>query len=129
MKPTAAPAAGTSAISAGPISLVIDAPTLPAPNMPSAKPWRWRSAQAAFQAMPTENELPAMPKKNAHTISSVNVVRIRNEKQSGSRSPATARTVRRRPPIRSVRMPSGRRKIDPLSTAIAVSQENFTVSR
>ena len=51
-------------MSAGPMSLVTDAPTLPAPKMPSAKPWR-ASAQAAFQAIPTENEFPASPSQNA----------------------------------------------------------------
>ncbi len=66
--------AGTRAISPGPISLVTDAPTLPAPNTPSANPWRSRDDQAAFHAMPIENELPAMPKKNAHTISCGNDV-------------------------------------------------------
>src|SRR6266700_4794870 len=35
----------------------------------------------------------------------------------------------RRPPTRSVRMPNGRRQIEPLSTAIAVSQENWILLR
>jgi hypothetical protein len=45
--------------------LVIEAPTLPAPNVPSAKPCRPRSKYVAFHAMPTENALPAMPNANA----------------------------------------------------------------
>jgi hypothetical protein len=43
------------------MSLVSEAPTLPAPKVPSANPWRSRENQAAFQAMPAENELPARP--------------------------------------------------------------------
>ena len=64
------PAAGTAAIRNGPTSLVTDAPTLPAPNTPSARPWRAFGNQAAFQAMPTENELPATPYIKAHASNS-----------------------------------------------------------
>src|SRR4029077_1998171 len=64
----------TSAIKAGAISLVIDAPTLPAPNTPRAKPWRSRSDQAAFQAMPTEKEFPPSPRKKAQASSPLKVV-------------------------------------------------------
>jgi hypothetical protein len=59
------PAAGTSAISDGPTSFVTEAPTLPAPNVPSATPCFSRGNQAAFQAMPTEKALPLMPKHSA----------------------------------------------------------------
>ena len=52
-------------MSAGPMNLVTDAPTLPAPNTPSARPWCWRGHQAETQAMPTLNELPAKPTRNA----------------------------------------------------------------
>jgi hypothetical protein len=126
MKPM--PLAGTSAMRAGPINFVIDAPTLPAPNTPSAKPWRWRSAQAAFQAIPIEKELPAMPNKNAHTSNWVKVV-ARATISVGTAVISTSSVSRRRPPTRSVRMPRGRRQIEPLRMAIAPSQENCTVSR
>ena len=68
--------------------------------------------------MPTENELPAMPKQNAHTISWVNVV-ARATSSVGTAVASSSSVIRRRPPTRSVRMPSGSRQIDPLRTAIA----------
>jgi osmoprotectant transport system permease protein len=57
-------------ISAGPMNLVTEAPTLPAPNTPSANPCRLRGYQAEFQAMPTLKELPANPTRKASTSSS-----------------------------------------------------------
>jgi len=45
--------------------LVTDAPTLPAPNVPSATPCRSRLNHAEFQAMPTENALPLIPNRSA----------------------------------------------------------------
>ena len=59
---------------AGPISLVTEAPTLPAPKTPSAKPCCERGNQALFQAMPSTNELPAKPMRKARTKSIVGVV-------------------------------------------------------
>jgi hypothetical protein len=59
MTPPKYPAAGTAAIRNGPTSFVTDAPTLPAPKTPSAKPCFARGNQAAFQAMPTESRLAA----------------------------------------------------------------------
>ena len=57
---------------AGPMSLVTEAPTLPAPNTPSAKPCCVRGNHALFQAMPElKNELPAKPMRNASTNSIV----------------------------------------------------------
>ena len=58
-------------MSAGPISLVTEAPTLPAPKTPRANPWRPRGVQAAFQAIPTLNEFPANPARKANTRSAV----------------------------------------------------------
>jgi hypothetical protein len=47
------------------MNFVTDAPTLPAPNTPRAKPWwRW-GHQALVQAMPTLNALPANPTRKA----------------------------------------------------------------
>ena len=63
--PPRKPAAGTAAISAGPMNFVTDAPTLPAPKTPSAKPWCSRGHHALTQAMPTLNALPARPTRNA----------------------------------------------------------------
>ena len=124
--PPSSPAAGTSVISAGPMSLVTDAPTLPAPNMPSANPCRCRLAQAAFQAMPTENELPATPKQQrADQQACVRVV-ARDDQEAGDGRREQQRDHHRagrrsdRPGCRA-----GRRQIDPLSTAIAASQENW----
>ncbi|MCU0314545.1 MAG: hypothetical protein MUC84_10865 [Solirubrobacteraceae bacterium] len=51
--------------SVGASSFVIDAPTLPAPNTPSAKPWWSAGYQAETQAMPTANEVPARPTPSA----------------------------------------------------------------
>ncbi len=61
-----------AAISGGPMNLVIDAPTLPAPKTPSARPCRCLEYQAAFHAVPTENRLPAKPTRNASTSSDAN---------------------------------------------------------
>ncbi|OLT40148.1 hypothetical protein BJF86_04870 [Serinicoccus sp. CNJ-927] len=58
-----------AAMIGGPMNLVTDAPTLPAPKSPRAKPCRSRGAQAAFQAMPTLKALPAKPTRNASTSS------------------------------------------------------------
>ena len=66
IEPPNMPAAGTNAISGGPISLVTDAPTLPAPKVPSATPWRCAENQAEVHATPLVNELPARPKNSAH---------------------------------------------------------------
>jgi hypothetical protein len=60
-----------AAISGGPMNLVTDAPTLPAPNTPSARPCRSLLYQAEFHAVPTENRLPAKPTRNASTSSQV----------------------------------------------------------
>ena len=57
INPPAIPAAGVSAISAGPIILVIDAPTFPAPKVPSATPWRCCGNHAEFHDIPTLKEL------------------------------------------------------------------------
>ena len=46
-------------------SLVTEAPMLPAPKTPSAKPWRSLGNQAAFHEMPTLNRLPANPTRKA----------------------------------------------------------------
>jgi hypothetical protein len=59
------PAAGTATMRAGPMNFVTDAPTLPAPKTPSANPCRFCGHQALTQAMPTLNELPAKPTRNA----------------------------------------------------------------
>ena len=66
MKPPMYPAAGTATISAGPMNLVTEAPTLPAPKMPECEALvlRWPPRRAT-QAMPTLNELPANPTRNA----------------------------------------------------------------
>ena len=56
-----------AAMTGGPMNLVTDAPTLPAPKMPRARPCRPFENQAEFQATPTENELPAKPTRNART--------------------------------------------------------------
>ena len=56
-------------MSAGPINLVTDAPTFPAPKTPRAKPWCARGHHAATHAMPTLNELPAKPTRKARTSS------------------------------------------------------------
>ncbi len=128
MRPPSRPAAGTRVISAGPMSLVTDAPTLPAPNVPSANPCFCRLAHAAFQAMPTENELPATPSSSAQIIRPPKVV-ARETRKQGIAVAISSAMKRRRPPTRSVRIPKGRRQIDPLSTAIAVSQENWILSR
>jgi hypothetical protein len=53
----------------GPMNFVTEAPTLPAPKTPSAKPCRSRPYHAAFHAMPTEKRLPAKPTRNARTRS------------------------------------------------------------
>src|SRR5262245_23635214 len=50
--PPNSPVAGMTAINGGPISLVTDAPTLPAPKTPSANPRRSFGNQAAVQAIP-----------------------------------------------------------------------------
>src|SRR5205823_1790021 len=52
MAPPRTPAAGIRAMSGGPINLVTDAPTLPAPKTPRASPCRSLGNQAAVQAMP-----------------------------------------------------------------------------
>ena len=51
----------------GPMNLVTEAPTLPAPKTPSANPWCSRGCQAEFHAIPELKELPAKPTKNART--------------------------------------------------------------
>jgi hypothetical protein len=61
---------GTNTIS----SFVPAAPTLPAPNIPSAVPLRLGGNHAEFHAMPTEKLLPATPNRTAQIISSVYVV-------------------------------------------------------
>ena len=58
-----------AAIRGGPMNFVTDAPTLPAPKMPSAKPCRPRLNHAEFHAVPTEKELPAKPTRKARTSS------------------------------------------------------------
>ena len=52
-----------------PDDFVTEAPTLPAPNSPRAKPWCSRGCHAEFQAMPAENALPANPTRKASTRS------------------------------------------------------------
>ena len=54
---------------AGPMSLVTEAPTLPAPKTPSANPCCERGNHALFQAMPLLKELPAKPMRKASTKS------------------------------------------------------------
>ena len=71
MKPPKYAAPAVPAMIAGPISLVTDAPTFPAPKTPSAKPCWERGNQALFHAMPELNELPAKPMRNARTKSIV----------------------------------------------------------
>ena len=56
-------------MSAGPMNLVSEAPTFPAPKTPRAKPWRLCGHQALTQAMPTLKELPAKPTRKAQTSS------------------------------------------------------------
>ncbi len=56
-------------ISTGPMNLVTDAPTLPAPNSPRANPFRCWGNHAEFQATPAVKELPAKPTRNARTSS------------------------------------------------------------
>lgn len=51
------------------MNLVTEAPTLPAPKNPSAKPWFSRGCQALFQAMPELNELPEKPMRKARPSS------------------------------------------------------------
>ena len=53
----------------GPMILVTDAPTLPAPKTPRAKPLCCGEYQAEFHATPAENELPTMPTQKARTSS------------------------------------------------------------
>src|SRR3989304_6132806 len=52
ISPPKKPAAGTTASSGGPMNLVTEAPTFPAPKTPRAKPWRSGGNQAEHQAMP-----------------------------------------------------------------------------
>ncbi len=121
IRPPARPAAGTAAISAGPNILVTEAPTLPAPKVPSARPWRLFGNHTEFQAMPAVNELPAMPTRNAQIMSMVKEVEMPTRKEAAAE--ASSRPVNTlRPPTRSVMMPKARRQIEPLSTAIAPSQ-------
>ena len=47
------------------MNLVTEAPTLPAPKIPRARPWCCGGHHAATHAMPTLNELPANPTRNA----------------------------------------------------------------
>ena len=63
--PPSSPAVGTKAMSAGPIILVTEAPTLPMPKKPIAKPCWFFGNQAAFHAEPIVKLLPAMPTRNA----------------------------------------------------------------
>ena len=63
MKPPASPPAATSVTSVGAASFVIEAPTLPAPNTPSAKPCRSGGYQTETQAIPTANDTPAKPEE------------------------------------------------------------------
>ena len=65
--PYVAPA--VAAMIAGPMNFVTDAPTLPAPNSPSAKPLRRSLNQALFHETPTEKLLPTKPTRNANTSS------------------------------------------------------------
>ncbi len=67
--PPSAPAVASTVTSVGARSFVIDAPTLPAPNMPSENPCCSFGYQTETQAMPDENDVPAMPTKNASTTS------------------------------------------------------------
>ena len=53
-------------MSAGPMNLVTEAPTLPAPKTPEREALVLRAAtRRETQAMPTLNELPAKPTRNA----------------------------------------------------------------
>ena len=56
-------------MSGGPMNLVTEAPTLPAPKTPSAKPCRSRGVHAEFHEMPALKELPAKPTRKASTSS------------------------------------------------------------
>ena len=68
MRPPRSPAAGTAVKIAGKrptSSLVPEAPTFPAPKVPSANPFRSGGNQTEFQEIPTEKEFPARPKRSA----------------------------------------------------------------
>ena len=60
-----------AAMMPGPMSFVTDAPTLPAPNTPKARPLRSWPNQAEFHDTPTLNRLPAKPTRKARTRSQV----------------------------------------------------------
>jgi hypothetical protein len=69
-----------------------------------------------------------MPNRNAHTSSCGNECAYAT-RNVGIAVASSSPTIRIRPPTLSVRMPSGSRQIDPLRMAMAVSHENWTVSR
>ena len=61
--------AAVAAMIAGPMNLVTEAPTLPAPNRPRAKPLRRSVNHALFHATPTLKLLPTKPTRKASTSS------------------------------------------------------------
>ncbi|SKF62426.1 Uncharacterised protein [Mycobacteroides abscessus subsp. abscessus] len=58
-----------AAMMAGPMNFVTEAPTLPAPNRPRAKPLRCWLNHAEFHDTPTEKPLPTKPTRKASTSS------------------------------------------------------------
>ena len=73
--------------------------TLPAPKTPRANPWCRRGNQAEHQAIPTENALPAIPTRKAHTINWTNEVE-KLTRNAGIAVAATSKANTRRPPKR-----------------------------
>ena len=107
------------------MNFVTEAPTLPAPKIPMARPLRLRENQEDTQVVPTEKELPARPTANARASS------IEYDEASETRklntAEATSSTVMTiLPPMRSAMMPAGRRHSEPLRIATDEMSESST---
>ena len=78
---------------------------------------------------PTANDAPAKPSTNPNAMTDANDSCQTASAASGSRVKARRPVNTRRPPMRSVRMPSGMRISDPISTGTAIIIANWTSER
>src|SRR5690349_2468078 len=93
-------------------NFVPDAPTLPAPNTPSAVPLEFGGNHAEHHEMPTVNELPASP-KSAEQINNSAYVEAWASQYVGTALTSRSRIIMFRPPNRSAQMPKFSRKSEP----------------
>jgi hypothetical protein len=115
-------------ITRGASSLVTAAPMLPAPNTPSAVPWRLAGKKRETYATPTEKLPPAMPTHSAANRNCGYVVAwVSIQVAAAPHSITSAISVR--PPNWSDQIPRNTRLTDPVSTGVAMSRPNWVSVR